>query len=723
MTFKLFFTLLFYGIFLVKAFNENKHSNKKIYDSLDGSHYCFRLMNETHQVGCAGNFDGNSGVVKLIRSDHEENDVDFVLNTGTDPPYIPVLTLGQFKNITLIRSLKSHGTKRVNGLVLLDTGKPSYLTSDRSCPNEYFSLYQNDSRFNHCQKQQWNLPVDDHRDGIIFDNFPFPVFLLRNRSQIDLLNQKIANHSGDEWPKLSIELKAPMHAAINSVTCLRRSRLSNRFNINGGDVLCDPLGGLNIFHHTINLNLNRTIEKNSVIMFAARQDSFSMFDNLSPGADSVVSSMTTLLAIAQMLNQESIKKQIESITNRSLMFALFDGEAFDYIGSSDTVYQMEQSTFPLIDPLRVPPESNEKYSPINLEHLSHLIELNQLFPQQGSTESNQNIYLHKHLKSSKPLKQLIDLIKKESISIANLTIKEIENGIPLPPASAQSFLKKRSDDYFRVLVVTNHEKKYINRFYNSIYDDNNGLNLDQLTTRLTSIATLFGRVAYRLITDSDAEPVSLVANETLIHQLLYCFLVNSNCVLFREVQENSDNTSSNETEPPYSSYVSVYNQNQKKLREVTQLILFRLTGEIISGVNKTQCNQMAEDEKDKQHTYRWMVGDGCIRSSAYMSLTSSPSVDAESMETFDDRFKDYALWTESKWQDISIRMFMMPSFLQQIMTLGLGIIIFVFSFLLVWLIDRNAYELFCDNRSRTNGIGGFSPLECQQQSPQVQQIS
>ena len=54
MTFKLFFTLLFYGIFLVKAFNENKHSNKKIYDSLDGSHYCFRLMNETHQVGCAG---------------------------------------------------------------------------------------------------------------------------------------------------------------------------------------------------------------------------------------------------------------------------------------------------------------------------------------------------------------------------------------------------------------------------------------------------------------------------------------------------------------------------------------------------------------------------------------------------------------------------------------------------------------------------------------------
>ena len=177
-------------------------------------------------------------------------------------------------------------------------------------------------------------------------------------------------------------------------------------------------------------------------MFAARQDSFSMFDNLSPGADSVVSSMTTLLAIAQMLNQESIKKQIESITNRSLMFALVDGEAFDYIGSSDTVYQMEQSTFPLIDPLRVPPESNEKYSPINLEHLSHLIELNQLFPQQGSTESNQNIYLHKHLKASKPLKQLIDLIKKESISIANLTIKEIENGIPLPPASAQSFLKK-----------------------------------------------------------------------------------------------------------------------------------------------------------------------------------------------------------------------------------------------------------------------------------------
>ena len=62
------------------------------------------------------------------------------------------------------------------------------------------------------------------------------------------------------------------------------------------------------------------------------------------------------------------------------MFVLFNGEAFDYIGSSRVVYDMQKKEFP-----QIPPSTQQ----IGLEDIDFFIELSQL----GLVE-NSKFYLH-----------------------------------------------------------------------------------------------------------------------------------------------------------------------------------------------------------------------------------------------------------------------------------------------------------------------------------------
>lgn len=89
-------------------------------------------------------------------------------------------------------------------------------------------------------------------------------------------------------------MKSFMFAAVNSETCLRRSK--SGFNINP-NVFCDPLGDKNIYWPLAPMNNNIT----SVIMVIARFDANSLFDRLAPGAGSSVTGLVTLIATAKYL--------------------------------------------------------------------------------------------------------------------------------------------------------------------------------------------------------------------------------------------------------------------------------------------------------------------------------------------------------------------------------------------------------------------------------------
>ena len=79
-------------------------------------------------------------------------------------------------------------SNRVAGVIVLDFEKhrPKGFSSDSSCPNQHFSLYANDSTYGYCKTQEWNKPTSDHQNGIQFFDWPFPIFLLRNMTEINL---------------------------------------------------------------------------------------------------------------------------------------------------------------------------------------------------------------------------------------------------------------------------------------------------------------------------------------------------------------------------------------------------------------------------------------------------------------------------------------------------------------------------------------------------------
>jgi nicastrin len=74
----------------------------------------------------------------------------------------------------------------------------------------------------------------------------------------------------------------------------------------------------------------------SVIVLAARLDTTSMFDGEAPGAVSTVTGLVSALSAYQLLTQLDVPKS----TKGNVMLVLFNGEAYDYIGSSRLVYDM-----------------------------------------------------------------------------------------------------------------------------------------------------------------------------------------------------------------------------------------------------------------------------------------------------------------------------------------------------------------------------------------------
>lgn len=305
------------------------------------------------------------------------------------------------------------------------------------------------------------------------------------------------------------------------------------------------MGGNNVFAHSFNLSATRKIAKNSVIVLATRQDSFSLLEGLAPGADSAITGTVVLMAIAEMLYSDSSTRSAISGSERKLLLALFDGEAFDYIGSGDTVHRLTGNRFTFADPYRLSSDNLAAYPTLNLTHLSHFIELNQLgqYPESNKVDSPvHQIYLHSDPRSTVPgLVDLIKKVKENAQDLKKISVNEVGGtGNPLPPSSAQSFLKKRhpsEEDNFAVLVATNHQKAYLNKYYNSFLEDGKELvNFDLLADRLRDLATLFGRVLYQLVTGNALNPTR-TANRETVRDLLHCYLNDSNCRLFQEVAD------------------------------------------------------------------------------------------------------------------------------------------------------------------------------------------
>ncbi|XP_070775045.1 nicastrin isoform X2 [Enoplosus armatus] len=671
---------------------------KKIYVHLNYTVPCVRLLNATHQIGCQSSLSGNVGVLHVLES--EEN-LDWVLRSGPNPPYLVILESPLFTR-SIMMKLKN-GSSRVAGVAVVapNTNPPEGFSPHTTCPNENTGVYSEnyDPALAHCNVTVWN-PLGN---GLSYEEFDFPIFSLKEDNDTQVIRQcymehnRAVNGSTPQYPLCAMQLYSHMSAVTDTATCMRRNDIN--FSISP-EMVCDPLGDYNVWASTRPLNNTAKGHKmwESVIIAAARLDSRSFFFDIAPGAESGVSGFVTLLAAAHALRNATQ----EAPPNRTILYTFFQGETFDYIGSSRMVYDMQNNQFA-----------------VDLDNVHSVLEIGQV-----GLRADSRLWLHSDPVSRKnssvndEVRKLIENLHSAATNL-NVSVEEPNVSQALPPSSFQRFLRARP---IPGVVIEDHQSAFTNRFYESMYDNAEYLNIsyppnltpeEQLefvtdTARaLTEVATMVARALYIQAGGAEAQLRNINADPQIVTRLLYGFLVRSNNSWFQQLVPSD--LMSHLTNRPTNFYVSVAQQSSEPTLLV-QYLLANLTG---STVNITQdnCQNQREDEEDKEskHMYYFMWVQGaappnsterkgfCVRSTVRLSKAVSPAFELREYTS-----KDYSTWTESRWKSIKGRIFLVASHELEMLTLGVGVCVLITSLLLTYIISSKADILFSSGREPAN---------------------
>lgn len=465
------------------------------------------------------------------------------------------------------------------------------------------------------------------------------------------------------------------------------------------EYVCDPLGDQNVWASTKPLNITDKGHKplESVVIAAAKLDSKSFFFDITPGAESGVSGFVTLLAAAHALRNAQLAE-----LKHNIFYTFFQGETFDYIGSSRMVYDMKNNQFV-----------------VDLDNVHSVLEIGQV-----GLSSDSKLWLHSDpvsRKNSSVNDEVTNLIGKLRVAAtnANVSVDEPNFSQPLPPSSFQRFLRDRP---IPGVVIEDHQSAFTNRFYGSMYDNAEYLNisyppnmtpeeqLDHVTDTakaLTKVATMVAQALYLHAGGEEAQMKNISADSQIVTRMLYGFLVRSNNSWFQQIV--TSNVVGQLNNRPVNLYVSV-NAQTNTLTHLVQCLLANLTG-ITINTTQENCQNQREDEKDtknkQNYQYMWVQGAAppnstqregyCVRSTVQFSKAESPAFLLGEYTS-----KNYSTWTESRWKIIKGRLFLVASHELEMLTLGVGVGVLITSLLLTYIISSKADMLFSSGREPTS---------------------
>ncbi|PWZ03928.1 Nicastrin [Zea mays] len=193
------------------------------------------------------------------------------------------------------------------------------LSPDRKFPQDDFAPYSNHSH-------DWN-PAGS---GIMWNKYNFPVFLLSEEStntlqKISEKNEKTGNGYKANVAEFDLVMQTTKAQTHDSASCLKEQS-------------CLPLGGHSVWTSLPPLKNGSTEHPKPLILAIASQDSASFFRDRSLGSDSPISGLIALLTAVDALSHihglSKLKKQ--------LVFAVFNGEAWGYLGSRKFLQELDE---------------------------------------------------------------------------------------------------------------------------------------------------------------------------------------------------------------------------------------------------------------------------------------------------------------------------------------------------------------------------------------------
>ncbi|KAM5237255.1 nicastrin isoform 1-T1 [Ctenodactylus gundi] len=584
---------------LLAGLCEGNSVERKIYIPLNKTAPCVRLLNATHQIGCQSSISGDTGVIHVVE---KEEDLQWVLTDGPNPPYM-VLLEGKLFNRDTMEKLKGENSRIAGLAVTLAKPSPaSGFSPSVQCPNDGFGIYSNSygSEFAHCKGTPWN----SLGNGLAYEDFSFPIFLLEDENETRVIKQCYQDHnlsqngSAPAFPLCAMQLFSHMHAVTSTATCMRRSFIQNTFSINP-EIVCDPLSDYNVWSMLKPINMSGTLEPgDKVVVAATRLDSRSFFWNMAPGAESAVASFVTQLAAAEALQ----KAPDVTTLPHNVMFVFFQGETFDYIGSSRMVYDMEKGKFP-----------------VRLENIDSFVELGQV-----ALRNSLQLWMHTDPMSQKnesvqnQVENLLLTLEKSGADVPSVILKRMNQSYALPPSSLQRFLRARN---ISGVVLADHAGSFHNSYYQSIYDTAENINVSypawqtpeedlnfvtDTAKALANVATVLGRALYALAGGTNSSH-TIKADAQTVTRLLYGFLVRANNSWFQSILRQD--LRSYLGNGPLQHYIAV--SSPTNTTYVVQYALANLTGKA-TNLTREQCQDPSKVPNENKDFVTLIVGFGIL---------------------------------------------------------------------------------------------------------------
>ncbi|MFS8034456.1 putative nicastrin [Helianthus anomalus] len=461
------------------AFESVPDLEKSMYKVIDG-YPCVRLLNLSGEIGCA-----NPGLDKVVAPIVKfTNDIELTQSSS--------LLVASYDFESFLSRVSSDSTfaRNVAG-VLVESGAQNQThlkgsSPDKKFPQAEFSPYQN-------SKFEWN-PTGS---GIMWGLYDFPVFLLSESSTQSLQEVAVKNENKDtyaaEVTEFDLVMQTTKAGTHDSESCLRERT-------------CLPLGGYSVWSAlpTVNISSSSSKSKKPIILAVASMDSASFFRDKSLGAESPLSGMISLLAAVDALSRidglDTLSKQ--------LVFVVFTGEAWGYLGSRRFLLELHQHT--------------DAVNGINNTLIETVIELGSVG--KGYDQGVKTFYAHTAGVSSATNKTLSAIQKaRDSLgteSIIYSTASESNPGIP--PSSFMSFL--RQNPHTPGVVLEDFDTSFTNKFYHSHLDDLSNIN----SSAIAAAASLVARTLYVLASNnndlSDSSLKSIKVNTSLVEELVGCLL-------------------------------------------------------------------------------------------------------------------------------------------------------------------------------------------------------
>ena len=486
---------------------------------------CVRLFHRDGDVGCRSvQKEGISGPIYYVSSSEDlaklrDSDDDVVSNPT-------VVTEANFFNRELLDAASANSA---SGILVLYSETLKYDSPASTTPR---AANTPDASVNPTSDE--NYAWNPSGSSLLDDSFAYPVFALGRCDSI-WLRKTIENDNSVEWPRYTVHMDDYMGPdEMNSVKCLRQGA-------------CQPLGGFSVWASKGNTDSS---DGKRVVLVASAMDATAMFHDLSYGSETTLSSLIALLVAA-----DASRSVTSSSLSSRLVFAAFQSEMYGFSGSRKFLKDISSFTCNVAVDAQTSPTRAElcvnpyraslKFIEIEALKLERVLAVDQI----GLEDADESFYVHEAKASSTFWSTTMSSIEPSLVS-------GVYQGGILSPTSASTFLNVSTD----VAVFSGYNTSFGNRVeYQSQFDQTSLLS----TERIARAATALAKGALKAAGLSDVSTV--IANTSLVENLVTCFGVNPGCDLFERYTGLSGDALMNyykrdDEHVSVPLYVSVYSQ-------------------------------------------------------------------------------------------------------------------------------------------------------------------